>query len=314
MTMPKYALLDGQLVAWDDARVHIASVGFKFGTGVFEGLRSYWNATDEEMYLFRMAEHMERLEYSQRFMRFDEIVTGATVTEKTVELIRANGFRGENLHIMTTVYVSGMGGPGICGPVGLAITAQERPRSDRVLGGVTTQISSWMRVPDQAMPMRVKCNANYNNGRLATVQANADGYDTAIFLNARGKVSEGPGMCFFMVRDGVPITPSVSNDILESITRQSVLELIEDEFGIKPVERDVDRSELLAADEAFFCGTAWEVTPVLSVDRLAIGDGGIGPMTLRLQDAYFGVCDGSSGKRAEWRYPVYGSRSAMAAE
>jgi len=305
MASPKYASLDGEIVAWNDARVHIASAGFKFGTGVFEGLRGYWNADAKEMYLFRMAEHMKRLEFSQRFMRFDEIITAETVTEKTIELVQANSFKGENLHIMTTAYVSGMGGPGVCGPVGLAITVQERPRSDRVIGGVTAQVSSWMRVPDNAMPMRVKCNANYNNGRLATVQAVADGYDTAIFLNSRGKVSEGPGMCFFMVRDGVPITPSVTSDILESITRETVLEMIEEVFGVKPVERDVDRSELMAADEAFFCGTAWEVTPVLGIDRVNIGDGAIGPMTKRLQDAFFAVCDGSSGTHAEWRLPIY---------
>ena len=314
MASPKYASLDGEIVAWDDARVHIASAGFKFGTAVFEGLRGYWNADEQEMYLFRMAEHMDRLDFSQRFMRFDEILTAETVTEKTIELIQANGFKGENLHIMTTAYVSGMGGPGVCGPIGLAITAQERPRSDRVVGGVTAQVSSWMRVPDQAMPMRVKCNANYNNGRLATVQAVADGYDTAIFLNSRGKVSEGPGMCFFMVRNGVPITPSVTNDILESITRETVLELIEEIFGVKPVERDVDRSELMAADEAFFCGTAWEVTPVLGIDRVNIGDGKIGPMTKRLQDAFFAVSDGTGGTHPEWRLPIYNTAAAKAAE
>ena len=314
MATPEFASLDGKIVPWNDARVHIASAGFKFGTACFEGLRGYWSASDQEMYLFRMAEHMERLAFSQRFMRFEETFTPETVTNKTIELIQANDFKGENLHIMTTAYVSGMGGPGVCGPIGLTITAQERPRSERVLSGVTAQISSWMRVPDQAMPMRVKCNANYNNGRLATVQAVADGYDTAIFLNSQGKVSEGPGMCFFMIRNGVPITPSISNDILESITRDTVLEMISEVLGVEPVERDVDRSELLAAEEAFFCGTAWEVTPILSIDRVDIGSGRIGPKTKLLQEAFFGVCDGSSGTHPEWRLPIYGAAATQAAE
>ncbi len=314
MTLPKYASLDGKIVPWDDARIHIASAGFKFGTAVFEGLRGYWSNEESEMNLFRMDEHMRRLEFSQKFMRFDELIPGNLITEKTLELIQANEFKGENLHIMTTVYVSGMGGPGVCGPIGLSITAQERPRTDRIMNGVTAQVSSWMRVPDQAMPMRVKCNANYNNGRLATVQAVADGYDTAIFLNARGKVSEGPGMCFFMIRNGALITPTVSSDILESITRDSVIELSEEIFGTKPIERDVDRSELLAADEAFFCGTAWEVTPILAIDRVKIGTGAIGPMTKRLQQTFFEVCDGSSELHAEWRHPVYNSSITKAAE
>ena len=313
MATPRYAILDGELVEWNDARVHVASVGFKFGTAVFEGLRGYWNANDQEMYLFRMTEHMQRLEFSQRFMRFEEIIPGSVVAEQTAELVRANGFCGENLHIMATVYVSGMGGQDVCGPVGLTITAQERPRSARILGGVTAQISSWMRVPDHTMPMRVKCNANYNNGRLATVQAVADGYDTAIFLNTRGKVSEGPGMCFFMLRDGVPVTPTVTSDILESITRESVLDLIRDKLGVEPVEREIDRSELHAADEAFFCGTAWEITPILAIDRIPVGDGGVGPTTRVLQQAYFDLCDGAVSDRAEWRFPVYGRAPLRAA-
>ena len=307
MTTPKYASIDGEIVEWDKANVHVASAGFKFGTAVFEGLRGYWNESQSEMYLFRTHEHMKRLEFSQRFMRFEEIFLGDMVTQKTIELIHANNFKGENLHIMTTAYVSGMGGPGICGPIGLSITAQERPRSERILGGVTAQVSSWMRVPDNAMPMRVKCNANYNNGRLATVQAEVDGYDTAIFLNSRGKVSEGPGMCLFIVRDGIPITPSISNDILESVTRDSVLNLIEETYGIKPIERDIDRSELIAAEEAFFCGTAWEITPILSIDKINIGNGQVGIKTKKLQDVFFAVCEGSVQEHADWRHPVYHS-------
>lgn len=313
MSTPKYAVIDGEIVAWEDATVHVASAAFKFGTTVFEGVRAYWNAKDEDFYLFRMEEHMDRLDFSQRFMRYDGAIPAATVTEKTLELIRANGFKGTNLHIMTSCYVAGMGGPGACGPVGLAVTALERPRSENVLKGVNAQVSSWMRIPDNAMPMRVKCNANYNNGRLATVQATVDGYDTAIFLNSRGKVSEGPGMCFFMVRGGTVITPHTSSDILESITRDTVLELAR-EAGLATEERDIDRSELAAADEAFFCGTAWEVTPILSVDRLPLGKGGIGPVTAKLQKIYIDVCEGHTDQHAEWRLPVYKGAAAKAAE
>lgn len=314
MTTPKFASINGEIVKWDNAQVHVASAGFKFGTAVFEGLRGYWNNDHNEMYLFRMHEHMKRLEFSQRFMRFNQIFSGESVTQNTIDLIKANEFQGENLHIMTTAYVSGMGGPGVCGPIGLSITAQERPRSERVISGVTAQVSSWMRVPDQAMPMRVKCNANYNNGRLATVQAEADGYDTAIFLNARGKISEGPGMCFFIIRDGIPITPSISNDILESVTRDAILCIIKEHFNIDPVERDIDRSEILSAEEAFFCGTAWEVTPILSIDRCNIGNGEIGLITKSLQDKFFAICDARDDAFPEWRHPVYKESTLKAAE
>lgn len=313
MATPQFVFMDDRIVPWDEGTVHVDSAAFKFGSAVFEGLRGYWNADQEEMYLFRMREHMDRLVFSQRFMRYDEIIAPDYVTEKTVELIRANGFRGENVHIMATAYIAGRGGQNVTGPIKLSITAQERPRTAKITEGISAQVSSWMRVPDNAMPMRAKVNANYQNGRLATLQATADGYDTAILLNSRGKVAEGPGMCFFLVRDGVAITPHTSSDILESITRSTVLQLLE-EMGVPVVERDVDRSELVAADEAFFCGTAWEVTPITSIDKLAVGAGGVGPLTKNLQERYFDVCHGTTGAHGEWRMAVYGAAKANAAE
>lgn len=304
MERPKYIFLNDEIVPWADAKVHVSTAAFKFGTAVFEGLRGYWNEQHEQMYLFQMDAHMKRLEFSQKFMRFEKIFDAAYVTQKTIELLRANEFRA-TVHSMVTAFVDGFGGPTICGPIGLAITAAERGGPGLLETGCTAQVSSWQRVPDNAMPMRVKCNANYQNGRLAGMQAKADGYDTAILLNARGKVAEGPGMCFFMVRDGVVITPHTSSDILESITRSTVLELLR-ESGIETRERDIDRSELAAAEEAFFCGTAWEVTPVIEIDRLKVGEGAVGPLVRELQGRFFAVARGESADHPDWRTPVYG--------
>jgi len=305
MSHPKFVYLNDRVVPWDEGKVHVASVGFKFGTGVFEGLRSYWNAGKEQMFVLQLAEHMHRLEYSQKFMRFDEILPGPVVGEKILELLRANEFR-ENVHIMSTVYVAGFGPPHTTGPIGLSILAAPRRDIPWTESGCAAHISSWQRVPDTAMPMRVKCNANYQNGRLATLQARADGYDTAILLNSRGKVAEGPGMCLFMIRDGKAVTPPVTSDILESITRQTAMTLCREYLGMEVVERDIDRSEFAAAEEAFFCGTAWEVTPLVSVDRLPVGDGEVGPTVRRLQDVFFGIATGARDDHAEWRTPVYG--------
>ena len=303
VSTPRFVFINGEVVPFDDGKVHVSSAAFKFGTAVFEGLRGYWNAADEQLYLFQMERHMRRLAFSQKFMRFEGVIEPGYVAEKTIELLRANELR-ETVHVMTTVYVSGFGGPWVSGPVDLAITASPRGGPGLVETGCSAQVSSWARVADNAMPMRVKCNANYQNGRLAAMQARVDGYDTALLLNARGKVSEGPGMCFFMIRDGVAVTPSVTNDILESVTRATVLELL-GELGIPTEERDVDRSELPAAEEAFFCGTAWEVTPITSIDRLPVGDGAIGPLVRRLQDRFFAVARGDSDDHPEWRLPVY---------
>ena len=305
MERPKYIFLNDEIVPWEDAKVHVSTVAFKFGTAVFEGLRGYWNEQQQQMYLFQMQAHMQRLEFSQKFMRFEKTFAAAYVMEKTIELLRVNEFR-TTVHAMATVFVDGFGGPTVSEPVGLAITAAPRGDPGLLEDGCTAQVSSWQRVADNAMPMRVKCNANYQNGRLAGLQAKADGYDTAILLNARGKVSEGPGMCFFMIRDGVVSTPHTSSDILESITRSTVLELLQ-EAGIETRERDIDRSELAAAEEAFFCGTAWEITPVVAIDRLDVGNGKVGSVVRELQDRFFSLAKGESTDHPEWRTPVYGA-------
>ena len=304
MAKPKYVFFNGEIVPNDEAKVHVSTTAFKFGAAVFEGVRGYWNEEREQLYLFRMPEHMQRLVYSQRMMRFDEIFRGDYVTEKVVELIRANEVR-ETLHIVPTVFVNGRGGPETRGPIALSITTNPGFTRGYVETGCRVQVSSWQRVPDNAMPVRVKCNANYQNGRLAAVQARDDGYDTALLLNSRGKVSEGPGQCFFMIRDGKAITPSTNNDILESITRDTIIRLLPRCCGVEVEERDLDRSELAAAEEAFFCGTAWEVTPVVDIDSLPVGTGSIGPVVTRLKEAFFRVAKGEVGEYTEWRMPVY---------
>ena len=304
MATTRYVFFDGEIVPHDEAKVHVSTTAFKFGAAVFEGVRGYWNERQEQLYLFRMPEHMQRLVYSQRVMRFEDIIDADYITGKAIELIRANEVR-ETLHMVPTVFVNGRGGPETRGPVALSITANPGFTRGYVQTGCSVQVSSWQRVPDNAMPVRVKCNANYQNGRLAAVQARSDGYDTALLLNSRGKVSEGPGQCFFMIRDGKAITPGTNNDILESITRDTIIELLPRYCGVEVEERDVDRSELAAADEAFFCGTAWEVTPILDIDRLPVGSGAIGPVVTGLKEAYFRVTKGEVDDYPEWRMPVY---------
>jgi branched-chain amino acid aminotransferase len=294
---------DGRLVPWEDARVHVFTPLAKYGAGVFEGIRGYWNADARQLFVFRMREHLERLTYSQVMMRMQPLVPAPTVQAAMMALLQANAFT-ETVHIRAMVYVDGEGESSAAGPTALTITALARPMPPRVRAGVRAQVSSWRRIADQAMPMRAKANANYNNGRLAGMQAQVDGYDAAIILNDRGKVSEGPGMCLFIVRGGVPITPDLTSDILESITRETVLTLLGEDMGLAPVQRQVDRSELIAAEEAFFCGTGWEITPITSVDGIPIGSGEPGPITRALQTLYFDVVHGRDPTRARWCTPV----------
>ena len=155
------------------------------------------------------------------------------------------------------------------------------------------------------MPARVKTGANYQNGRLASLQAKADGYDLPILLRENGKISEGPGACFFMIRKGVVITPPITADILESITRRTVIELFKNELNIQVEEREVDRTETYIADEAFFCGTAAEITPIVSIDRLPVGDGKIGPITREVMTLYENIVRGINPKYKDWLTPTY---------
>jgi branched-chain amino acid aminotransferase len=277
--------LDGEFVAWNDAKIHVFSPAVKYGAAVFEGIRGYWNTETETMYLFRLEEHMRRLELSQRIMRFSRIVPAETMMDATIELMRRNGFRS-SVHIRPTVYVGGFGESNAQEPVGTFVTAIARDTPRKVQTGVRAQVSSWQRIADNVMPARAKANANYNNSRYAGIQAAKDGYDAAIFLNSRGKLSEGQGMCLFLIRNGIAVTPSVTSDILESITRDTVIRLLRDQ-GVEVQERDVDRSEFFDASEAFFCGTGAEITPIINVDGDAIGAGIPGEVTRALQTAYF---------------------------
>jgi len=197
-------------------------------------------------------------------------------------------------------YLDGQGDMTMSGPIGTAITALARPVPKAVTDGVHAQVSSWVRIPDRAMPARIKANANYHNSRLAHMQAIADGYQQALLLNERGNLAEAPTATPFIVRDGVVITPSLSEDVLESITRDTVLNLARDSMGIPVQEREVNRSELYAADEAFLVGTGAEVTPILSIDRIPVGRGNIGPVVKALQSAYFDLVHGRTKLWPEW--------------
>ena len=306
MTTPRYIHMNGALIPYADAKVHIQAPAMKFGIGVFEGVRGYWNANRNEMFVFRLQEHLDRLQFSMRVMRMDHDLTNDRLTEAVLEVIRANEFR-EDIHLRPFAWVDGEGDMLATGPVAWSVAAIARPRS-ALTRGVSCAVSSWRRISDTAMPPRVKASGNYINSRLGAQQSQLDGYDTVLMLTEQGKVAESYGACFFMVRNGRPITPPVTSSILESITRASLIDLLEEITG-KPVEqRDIDRTELYAADEAFLCGSSYEVQPILSIDRLDVGTGKMGELTKRLQQRYFDVVYGETNEHSGWLTLVYGVR------
>jgi len=300
---PAYLSMDGELVPYADARVHVLAPAITYGATVFEGIRGYWSEHYDDCLLFRLDEHLERLAFSMKVMRFSTDLEPKRIKQWVRRLVAANGQR-DAVHIRVLAYVSEGPNMHTVAPISLAIASLSRPGRTADMAGIRACISSWRRISDDAMPPRVKCASNYQNGRLASLQAKHDGYDTPILLSGDGHVAEAPGSCLFLLRDGHLVTPSPSSDVLESITRDTIMELAEKRMGLRVEQRSVDRSELYLATEMFLCGTASEIVPIASLDGYTVGDGGIGPVTRSLAAAYAGVVRGEPG-HAAWYTPVY---------
>ena len=295
--------MNGGLVPPAQAVLPVNTAAVFYATNVFEGLRGYWNQADEEMYGFRLREHFVRFRESMKMMRFSIPYSDDDLYAAVRDVLAGNELR-EDVHMHMVAYVTGAGLEAT-GPTGLYINPRRRPRVAEG-SGLRCCVSSWVRTSDNAIPIRLKCGANYQNGRLAILQAKADGYDAPILLNQHGHVAEGTGASLFVVRKGRLLTPPVTGDILESITRATLMEeLCPNVLGIDVVEREIDRTELYVADEAFFCGSGYEITPILSIDRFPLTDGEVGPITRRIASLYMNVVRGTDKRFAEWRTPVY---------
>jgi branched-chain amino acid aminotransferase len=299
--------MNGELVSQAEAVLPVNSAAVFYATNVFEGLRAYWNEDDQELYCFRLAEHFTRFRESMKMMRFDIPYSDDDLYTAVRDVLTGNEIQ-EDVHMHMVAYVAGAG-LDATSPTGLYINPRRRPRVDEG-AGLNCCVSSWTRTADNAIPIRLKSGSNYQNGRLASLQAKADGYDQPIFLNKEGHVAEGTGATFFMVRKGRLVTPPVTADILESITRTTLIDVICPElFGMGVVEREIDRTELYVAEEAFFCGSGYEITPIVSIDRFPLADGQVGPITRRLQRAYLDIVRGVDKRFSDWRTPTY--RSVM---
>lgn len=303
----EYIWRDGEILPWGDALVHVRSVGHASVSSVFEGIKAYWNAEKEQVYVFRLREHMQRLLDSIKIVRLknsfslDELVAGA------LEVLRANRMR-QDTYIRPWAFIKGIVYEQIApadSPAEVVMDIWPFRSAMLTEHGCRACVSSWVRIRDNVMPPRVKAFSNYHNGRLGAIEAAANGYDWPLFLNDAGKVTEGPGACVAMVRNGAVITPGISSGLLESVTRDTVIHLLREKLGLPVIERDVDRTELYIADELFFMGTGWEVLPILEVDRLPVGNGKQGPITKAIDRAYHDLVRGLTGDHPEWLTPVW---------
>jgi branched-chain amino acid aminotransferase len=300
---PEFAILNGECIAFAEAKISIMAPGLTFAATVFEGLRAYWNQDDDQLYVFQMAEHLDRLQYSMRVVELLPPPPSAEFERQIFEVLQANKIR-EDCYIRPQAFIDDWGDMAATGPVGTSVICRARARQPAFETGKHFAVSSWRRNADDASPPRLKATGNYLNSRLAGLEAKRLGVDATIMLNRDGSVSEGPGGCIFIVRDGRLITPPVTAGILESITRATLLTLAAD-LEIEALERDVGRTELYLASEGFYCGTGQEIVPILSVDAKPLGDGTPGPTTRRLQAAYDDVVRGRNAGYSHWLTKVY---------
>ena len=307
-SLPEYLWRNGRCVPWASATVHLTSTFWSGVTAIFEGIMSYWNEEEGELYIWQLEAHLQRLLRSQKLMRQASPYTVEQLKAAVIELVQLLKVSGDT-YIFPYCYPQGGGNfESSTGPepqlVEIAITA--RPNASHLGKGWvrTACVSSYTRISDNVMPPRVKNIANYRNSNLAMAEAKIDGYDTALILNTVGKVAEGPGSCVVLVRDGVLVTPSTTDSILESISRSSVVDLARRELGLEVLERPVDRTELYIADEIFMVGTAAEILSIGAVDHYTIGNGGMGPITAKIEQLFHDVVRGKNKAYAHWSTPA----------
>ncbi|MBI2848130.1 MAG: branched-chain-amino-acid transaminase [Chloroflexi bacterium] len=303
----RFGWLDGEFLPWEQCKIHMYCQVVRYGFRTFEGIRAYWNNEQQELYLFRVQDHLSRLEDSNKLMRISIPYTKADIEKIIVELFRKNEFKRDS-YVQPSPYI-GMGGLMASSSedafMGLMIGAVPFPSTEGRNIVKKACVSSWRRISDDMQPPRIKAGPNYMNSRFANIESRVGGYGNAIMLNNRGKVSEGLGTCVLMIRKGVPVTPPVTADILEGLTLDTIARLLKDEIGLDTVEREVDRTELYVADEVMLLGTGSEILALGTIDGLQIGNGGEGPITRKVRQLYFDAARGRNPKYSHWLTPVY---------
>jgi branched-chain amino acid aminotransferase len=306
MILPRHAFFRGAIVPYSEARVGVMTHALHYGTGVFAGMRGYWNPEEQELFVFRPRDHFRRFLESARLLRMELPYSEEHLTGALTELLRTELYRedcyirplafyadetiGVRLHDLTPEVSI------VAFPYGSYVTNEE---------GVHASVSAWRRVDDNAIPARGKIAGSYVNSALAKSDAQAAGFDEAIVLNGDGHVAEGTAANLFLVKNGVAITPPITDNILEGITRRTVLELLQRELKMTVSERSIDRSEIYLADEAFYCGTGIQVAAITRVDHRPIGAGRMGPTVFALRKLYFDIVRGRAPEYRRWCAPVY---------
>ena len=301
-----WVFYEGEFARYNDVRLGLMTHALHYGTAVFEGIRAYWNDKKSQLYLLKAAAHYDRMRRSANVMRMELPFSTEELVNFTLELLRRNEYKSD-VYVRPLLYTSSE-------EIGVRLHNLNRSffiysvpfgKYVETDGGIKCMVSTWRRVPDQSLPARAKISGSYAQAALAKSEAVEAGYDEAIVLSVDGHVSEGSAENLFMLKDGEFVTPPVTDDILEGVTRQLLIKVIEEELNLPVLQRSIDRTELYTCDELLLCGTGAQISPVIEVDRRPVGNGKVGEFTQELQSIYFGAVRGETPKYKDWTIPVY---------
>ena len=305
MDLSKHAFFEGKVVPLSEAKINVATHGFLYGTSVFSGMRAYWNEEKKRLFVFRPYDHFRRLLHSARIMSMQCPYDEEGLIELTLNLLRTDNWQ-QDVYLRPTIYKADMGIGvrlhNLRDEFSMFVTAFDKYVSNDTNAHVT--ISSWRRIDDNVIPARGKVSGAYANSALIKSDANLAGFDEALVLDSHGHISEGSAMNVFMLRDGVLVTPPVTDNILEGITRKSVIEMARRDLGLEVVERSIDRTEVFIAEEVFLTGTAAQITAVTKIDHRPIGVGVMGPVTTKLRGRYEDIIRGRNERYQHWNVAV----------
>jgi branched-chain amino acid aminotransferase len=306
VALPNFVFYKGRIVPYSEVKFGVLTHAMNYGTAVFGGLRAYWNDDEKQLFIFRPQDHFRRFLQSAKLLCMELNLTGDDLVKGLVDLIRTEGHH-EDLYIRPLAFYSdeiiGVRVHDLHGEA--SIVAIPFGAYNKNEDNMHVTISSWRRIDDNSIPARGKIAGAYVNSAFIKTDAVRAGFDEALVLNADGHISEGSAANFFMLRNGVFATPPITDNVLEGITRRTVIQLIHDELGMETQERQIDRTEVYLADEMFFCGTGAQVSAITRVDHRLVGTGKIGDVTARLRKIYFDVVRGRAPKYRNWCYPVY---------
>ncbi|MHB8626536.1 MAG: branched-chain amino acid transaminase [Aggregatilineales bacterium] len=306
MSNPHFAFFEGQIVPIEQAKISVMTHALHYGTAAFAGLRGYWNNDEQQLFIFRPLDHFVRLLNSAKLLLMNFSYTPEQITQILVDLLRREDYH-EDVYIRPLIYKSSAGIGVRLHDLDNELTMFAMPHGDYLgrVDNIRVCVSSWRRVDDNAIPARGKLAGAYVNSALVKTDAVLNGYDEALVLTQDGHVAEGSAENFFILRNGTAITPPITSNILEGITRRTVITLLTEALGVPVLERDIDRSELYIADEAFFCGTGVQIAAISEIDRRPVANGKTGEITGQLRALFADVVRGKVPAYRHLVYPVY---------